>query len=723
VGAGLPILLGPSLSAAATVGTWSTTGALPLAVSGASATLLGNGKVLVAGGRTGGPASTTFTSAAEIYDPTSGAWSTTGAMPVAVANASASLLSNGDVLVAGGTTSVSGTVESTGLAELYSPSTGLWTATQALPSAIAVSGAASALLANGDVLVAGGATSSGSTVSEAALYNPTSGTWTSTGSMPGNGAARAAAALLANGDVLVAGGVTEPSGGSASVTGASEIYDTAAGTWSTAAPLPTPVAQGTAVALSSGSVLVAGGSTTTAGTPTALSQLYSDSGGTWTATGGLPGSGSYGASATLLADGDVLYAGGLMSATTASTAVSLYALSTGTWTATAPLSVGEGFGTATLLPSGYLLVAGGATDSTTATTASELYDAGVPVAITSAATTSFAAGVAGTFSVTTTGSPTPALTESGTLPSGVTFTDNKNGTATIAGTPLGTAVGSYSFSISATNGVGPAVTQSFVLAVAFRSTKGYWYVTNTGSVQHQGAATLFPTTSKADPFNIVTMAATPDAAGYYLVGAGGNVYNYGDAKFYGSKAHAKLKSPVVAMSVTSDGAGYYLVTARGNLYNFGDAKFHGSPVHVALTSPVVAMAITPDGAGYWLATASGTVFAYGDAHTYGSVSVNVKSHPVVAIASSVDGLGYDLVTSKGNVLNEGDAKFFGSLAGRKHLPAPVVAFVTTSSGGGYYLVTAKGNIYNEGAAPFYGSSARTKLDGSVTGFAGYLPTS
>ena len=61
----------------------------------------------------------------------------------------------------------------------------------------------------------------------------------------------------------------------------------------------------------------------------------------------------------------------------------------------------------------------------------------------------------GTFTVTTTGSPTPAISETGALPSGVTFTDNGNGTATLAGTPAAGTAGSYPLTISAANGVLP----------------------------------------------------------------------------------------------------------------------------------------------------------------------------------------------------------------------------------------------------------------------------
>jgi len=60
---------------------------------------------------------------------------------------------------------------------------------------------------------------------------------------------------------------------------------------------------------------------------------------------------------------------------------------------------------------------------------------GEPPAITSASSTTFTVGAFGTFTVTTTGSPTPSISQSGTLPNGVSFHDNGNGTATLSGTP------------------------------------------------------------------------------------------------------------------------------------------------------------------------------------------------------------------------------------------------------------------------------------------------
>ena len=86
-------------------------------------------------------------------------------------------------------------------------------------------------------------------------------------------------------------------------------------------------------------------------------------------------------------------------------------------------------------------------------------------AITSASSTAFTVGTAGSFSVTTTGSPTAKITKSGTLPSGVTLTDNGNGTATLAGTPAAGTSGNYPITITAANGVGTNATQSFTLTV------------------------------------------------------------------------------------------------------------------------------------------------------------------------------------------------------------------------------------------------------------------
>jgi large repetitive protein len=86
-------------------------------------------------------------------------------------------------------------------------------------------------------------------------------------------------------------------------------------------------------------------------------------------------------------------------------------------------------------------------------------------AITSVNHTTFTVGSAGSFTVASSGYPTPSLSESGALPSGVTFTDNGNGTASLSGTPAAGSGGSYALTITAANAVGSNATQSFTLTV------------------------------------------------------------------------------------------------------------------------------------------------------------------------------------------------------------------------------------------------------------------
>ncbi len=86
--------------------------------------------------------------------------------------------------------------------------------------------------------------------------------------------------------------------------------------------------------------------------------------------------------------------------------------------------------------------------------------------ITSADHAAFVAGTAGSFTVTTTGSPVASLVHNGSLPSGVTFTDNGDGTATISGTAAAGGASDYPISIIASNGTAPDATQDFVLTVA-----------------------------------------------------------------------------------------------------------------------------------------------------------------------------------------------------------------------------------------------------------------
>jgi hypothetical protein len=178
-------------------GIFMATGSMTAERSSATATLLGNGKVLIAGGCCGAGLTS-----ADLYDPAAGTFTATGSMAVAREAQTATLLSNGKVLIAGGD---SGGSVYNASAELYDPAAGRFTATGSLTVARSLHTAT--LLPGGRVLIAGGNRSSGFsvTLASAELYDPGSGTFTATGSMA---VARDSqtATLLSNGKVLIAGG-------------------------------------------------------------------------------------------------------------------------------------------------------------------------------------------------------------------------------------------------------------------------------------------------------------------------------------------------------------------------------------------------------------------------------------------------------------------------------------------------------------------------------------
>ncbi|HMF98824.1 MAG TPA: putative Ig domain-containing protein, partial [Vicinamibacterales bacterium] len=125
---------------------------------------------------------------------------------------------------------------------------------------------------------------------------------------------------------------------------------------------------------------------------------------------------------------------------------------------------------------------------------------------TSAPSTAFTVGVAGTFNITTAASPavTSITLSSGTLPTGVTFTDNANGTAKLAGTPAAGSAGTYPLTFTATNGGAP-VSQSFTLSVQRGAS-----ITSASSVTFTvGIAGSFTVTSAGSPTPALSSSALP----------------------------------------------------------------------------------------------------------------------------------------------------------------------------------------------------------------------
>jgi len=329
-------------------GTWTTTGSLNTARAAHTATLLPNGEVLVAGGQ---DASGAALASAELYNPITGTWRLTGSMVTARKSHTATLFANGEVLVVGGIGNSNPQAPCVASTELYNPSTGQWTPTGSLTSARFSQGAT--LLQNGHVLVAGGdicwGYSGGSSPGTSAeIYDPSTGTWTTTGSM---NFARAGAqlTLLQNGKALIAAGSS--SGGAQ---GTAELFSN--GQWSVTAGLYFCCyhSSNNAVLLTNGDVVIYG-----ANLPSYASEFYDPSTNIWKRTFGQ----NYGnlriGPLALLANGKVLLGGGAPKYGKVSSASMLYDPSTNYWTLTGSLNQFRSSHTLTRLMNGQVLAAGG----------------------------------------------------------------------------------------------------------------------------------------------------------------------------------------------------------------------------------------------------------------------------------------------------------------------------------------------------------------------------
>lgn len=307
-----------------------------------TATLLPNGKVLVAGGFPTG-------TSAELYDPETDTWTVTGSLREARTFHTATLLPNGKVLVAGGGQSGGGGERSRST-ELYDPATGKWTL--AGPMKHARSWPAVTLLPNGNVLVVGGTGDEDWGSSE--LYDPDAGIW-KTGIWSATSSASCGhrtVTLLPDGKVLGLG--------------CYELYDPATETW-TPTGQPSRLGYLTATLLLNGKVLVAGG------VRISTAELYDPESGTWSPTGSLIWDRDF-CKATLLRNGQVLVTGGFQQGPDRGiSSAELYHPDTGTWTEI-PMNGVRFSHSATLLPDGRVLVAGGNDASLRALSTAELYE-------------------------------------------------------------------------------------------------------------------------------------------------------------------------------------------------------------------------------------------------------------------------------------------------------------------------------------------------------------
>jgi hypothetical protein len=338
---------------AAQTGTFSATGDMSSRRIFHSATLLTDGRVLIAGGAMiddQGQSNITLGSA-ELYDPASGKFGVTGNMTTPRDGQTATLLPNGKVLIAGGGIGSGPSLATHTLAsaELYDPGTGTFSPTGDMttprfePQAV--------LLNNGSVLIAGGS-SPAEGLASAELYDPSTGTFTATGNMTNPWADTAT--LLPNGKVLITRG--NPDGPGPYLSSA-DLYDPLIGKFTSAGYLTVNHTAPTATLVMNGRVLIAGGDVGDGDGPSAIAELYDPATGTFSRTGGMT-AGREQDTATLLSDGSVLFAGGHNVVDLAASAEICDPQETA-FSRTASMPTARELHTATLLSDGRVLIAGG----------------------------------------------------------------------------------------------------------------------------------------------------------------------------------------------------------------------------------------------------------------------------------------------------------------------------------------------------------------------------
>lgn len=212
---------------------------------------------------------------------------------------------------------------------------------------------------------------------------------------------------------------------------------------------------------------------------------------------------------------------------------------------------------------------------------------GAAPSITSANSTTFFDGVEGSFTITITGAPTPTISETGALPTGISFTSS-GGSATLSGTP--TQLGDFTLDISATNTVGPGASQSFTLTVELA------------------------------PLSGVTSVAS-DFLGYCALLSSGGVECWGND----TDAAEAVTGLTNAVSITSDGNGYCALLSTGGMECWGDNELgqlgngtiggpdgtSGYETPQAVIGITNATSVSTDNGGYCAVLSTGSVECWG----------------------------------------------------------------------------------------------------------------
>src|SRR5262249_24699223 len=123
-------------------------------------------------------------------------------------------------------------------------------------------------------------------------------------------------------------------------------------------------------------------------------------------------------------------------------------------------------------------------------------------------------------------------------------------------------------------------------AAMVRADSGYRVSDASGTVVAFGSknvASSFLTRANGE---VVGMTSTPSGRGYWLAGACGGVFAYGDARYFGSMSRGRMRAPLVGIAATRTGRGYWLAAADSGVFAFGDARYYGAATRSRMRTPI-----------------------------------------------------------------------------------------------------------------------------------------
>jgi hypothetical protein len=263
------------------------------------------------------------------------------------------------------------------------------------------------------------------------------------------------------------------------------------------------------------------------------------------------------------------------------------------------------------------------------------------------------------------------------------------------------------------------------------SSHGYWLVGSDGGIFSFGSSLFYGSTGNLHLVRpVVGIAPTADDSGYWLVASDGGTFAYGDAGFYGSipaiGLHAvgsglapSLSAPIVGIVPSTDGGGYFMVGADGGVFAFGNARFEGScPAIGGCMGTAVAVMPDATGNGYWIVTSIGAVYSFGDARYYGAPG-NLGV-PVTSAAATPDGKGYRILFGNGEVFGYGDVGNSDSPSSANfNALHPASVIFSNADGQGYWIASAEGKLFTFGDAPNEGDTSSIHLNAQIIAGTGY----